>query len=282
MAPWIKKIGAGLWHYTLWLAWHYLFWWLAWKHLLWPIWTAMVQVVPPRAVCVSSEWRKEWRRYGGAVMTVAFLAGAGWVSATQSFVTVANGNLVHPSIWQWPLWLCIAGAVIGLYIVLTTYHDQLPMFGRERAPDHETKYSLGFSGIELLFSDEPTGLAARAALIFTNGCRSTIEAHLEDLVAQVGAKKTESSFTSRDIRILPFNTKAFRTPWVTGLAWDEPVLGEVTYIVTYGPPSGSPRFQRSHKIGFRTLAAISKGSTAGIRIDWWDVTPEVDTDLAQQ
>ena len=89
---------------------------------------------------VSSQWRKEWRRIGGSVVTVASLATITWASATQSFVVLKGNKLVHPALVQWPFILGLVGIGVGSYVVLTTYHDRLPMFGRER--DHSSQYAL--------------------------------------------------------------------------------------------------------------------------------------------
>ncbi len=47
------------------------------------------------------DWRTEWRRNGAGVMAATFLVGGGWVSASQTFVTSKNGQLVAPvALWM--------------------------------------------------------------------------------------------------------------------------------------------------------------------------------------
>jgi hypothetical protein len=91
---------------------------------------------------VSPEWRREWRGHGGGLLTVAALAGAGYITACQTFIVLQNGKLTHPSWWSWPFWVFLFFAAVGFYIVLATYQDSLFMPGRERPIDHSTKYSL--------------------------------------------------------------------------------------------------------------------------------------------
>src|SRR5690242_10714237 len=93
-------------------------------------------------VPVSQEWRKEWRRNGAGLMTVAAVAGAGYVSACQTFVILNDGELTHPSWWTWPFCVCLALAAVGSYTFMASYHDRLPFPGRERPVDHSTKYGL--------------------------------------------------------------------------------------------------------------------------------------------
>ena len=75
---------------------------------------------------VSPEWRKEWRRNGAGLMTLATVAGAGYISACQTFVVLSNGKLTHPSWWSWPTWIFMTLVVAGFYTFLASYHDLLP------------------------------------------------------------------------------------------------------------------------------------------------------------
>lgn len=135
---------------------------------------------------VSREWRQEWRRNSAGLMTVATVAGAGYVSACQTFVVLSNGKLTHPSWWSWPFWICLALAGCGFYTFLASYHDKLPFFGRERPIDHSTKYSLGLQGLNVTIrrwsdtSPEPGRVDARVGLVLINGSQEkVIRAYLE-------------------------------------------------------------------------------------------------------
>ena len=79
------------------------------------------------------EWRREWRRAGAGVMAGTFVVGGTWVSASQTFVTSKQGQLVHPSPWGWLLLVCGMGFILGFYAWLSTYWNRMPMFGRKQA-----------------------------------------------------------------------------------------------------------------------------------------------------
>ncbi len=89
-----------------------------------------------------SQWASDWRRTGGAVMTVAFVAMITWISACQTFVTTRNGETVHPSPFTWVLLVCVLVLVGGTYIVLSTYVSALPMIGKSDATDPHIELSV--------------------------------------------------------------------------------------------------------------------------------------------
>jgi len=212
------------------------------------------------------------------MISVSSLAGFGWLSASQSFVTLGrNDQLVHPSRWQWPFWVCVAGAVIGLYIVLTTYHDGLPMFGRERLVDHSTMYSLALVGLEMRFNRAPgvPGVGVRAGLVLTNGGPSVIEMTVEDLEVTVMDKSPDNpTLLTNSMRILPGHVKFFAAPWVLGIEDRQEIQGKIKYKIRYGPPSGSPAYLRSHEAVFASTGPIDPEKAPGV--DWYSLTPEQD------
>jgi hypothetical protein len=198
---------------------------------------------------------------------------------TPTHVT-PTGRLVHPSWWQWPLWVCFLGLFVGAYIVLTTYHDRFPMFGRARAVDHSSRFSLGLNSVALTVLFDPAGtLAVRVGLDLISGGSSVIEVHLDEMDVQVmGRPPDNNEFSTRDIRILPSRVKQFRSSFVSGLAPGTLISGEISYTVTYGPAIGFPRYRRKHKVGFGTLREITAIDMPS-PIDWWDLAPETDEDV---
>jgi hypothetical protein len=118
----------------------------------------------------TDNWRTEWRRNGAGVMAATFLVGGGWVSASQTFVTSKNGQLVHPSPYGWLLWVCAVGFAFGAYAWLTTYMPRLPMFGRAKARSAERWHMMNDLTertdrnrpiqVELIDRDRPIPLAA--------------------------------------------------------------------------------------------------------------------------
>jgi hypothetical protein len=146
---------------------------------------------------VSPEWRKEWRRNGGGLMTVAALAGAGYVSAFQTFIVLNNGRPSHPSWWSWPFWACIGLAALGFYIFLAAHHDKLFMLGRERPVDHSTKYSLGLMQVDMglrRYRTEPDRLDVRVQMTMLNGNQNSfLRAYLERMDVTVAGLAPEGN-----------------------------------------------------------------------------------------
>ncbi len=238
-------------------------------------------------VPVSREWRNEWRRNGAGLMTVATVAGAGYVSACQTFIVLSDGKLTHPSWWSWPFWLCLALAVTGFYAFLASYHDRLPFPGRERIVDHSTKYSLGLQNVHINLriwtneSPEPGRNDAQTALEFVNGTQDKfLRAYLEDMnVTIAGIPPELNAYSSREIRILPRNSRLFRSPYVMRIPTGDNIRGEISYSIVYGPPSGFPAYRRTHKLGFNTRQILNPGIIDLGGVNWYDIEAEADEDL---
>jgi hypothetical protein len=236
---------------------------------------------------VSRDWRNEWRRNGAGLMTLATIAGAGYVSACQTFVVLSNGKLTHPSWWSWPFWLCLILAAAGLYSFLASYHDRIPFPGRERVVDHSTKYSLGLQAVHLNLrvwtddSPEPGRYDARPALEFVNGTQDKfLRAYLENMDVTIAGLSPESnSYSSREIRILPRNSRLFRSPYIMRVPTGDNIRGEIAYSIIYGPPAGFPAYRRTHKLGFNTRQILNPGVIDLGGVDWHDIEPEADEDL---
>lgn len=240
-----------------------------------------------REVPVSQEWRREWRRNGAGLMTVATVAAAGYVSACQTFVVLKDGKLTHPSWWSWPFWVCLLLAAGGFYTFLASYHDRFPFPGRERPIDHSTKYSLGLQSVSLgiriwsMESPEPGRYDVQVVLDLVNGTQDKfIRAYLENMSVTVAGIAPEFDiYSTREIRILPRNIRGFRSPYIMKVPMGDNIRGELSYTIIYGPPSGFPAYRRTHKLIFNTRQILNPGITDLGGVDWQDIEPETDEDL---
>jgi len=228
---------------------------------------------------ISLEWRREFRRVGGGLLTVATISGVTWLSATQTFVTKSGGRFVHPDWNQWPFWLCMAAFALGLYVVLATFHDGLWMPGRVRTVDHETRYSLGLdtASLRILVYPASNTLGVQVTLSFLNAGDSTIRVHLEDMNVEVlGVSPPSNEFLNRNIKILPHHTRAFMSPQVVGLSVGPvPVSAEAKYQVTYSSVRGGPVYRRTHAVAITTKLPITEPGQ-DFQTDWWDLEDEND------
>ena len=238
-------------------------------------------------VPVSQEWRREWRRNGGGLMTVATAAAAAYISACQTFIVLSNGRLTHPSWWSWPFWICLVIAAIGIYAFLASYHDELPFPGRERTVDHSSKYSLGLQTVGLTVrrwtddSPEPGRADARISLMFVNGNNDRfLRAYLEKMDVTIAGIALESNdYSCREIRILPRNSRLFWSPFIMNIPIGDNVKGQVSYSIIYGPPSGFPAHRRTHRIEFTSHGILTREIADIGGIDWQDLEAEADEDL---
>jgi|GEM_PF-4144622 len=212
-------------------------------------------------------------------MTVSFLAGLGWLSATQNFVTVSKtGILVHPSSWQWPFWVCVAGFLIGLYIVLTTYHDKLPMFGRARPIDHSSMYSLAMDNFvcSIAKEDDASTIAISPGICFVNGGPSIIEYEIEKFDVTINGQPAERGQpNSTGARLLPGHKKNYRHSAIRHTPISPPPTGTLSYQVVYGPSGGASRYRRKHAVNFSILK-VDPASEPPALLDWEDREPETD------
>jgi hypothetical protein len=238
-------------------------------------------------VPVSNEWRHEWRRNGAGLMTVATVAGAGYISACQTFVVLSNGRLTHPKWWSWPFWACLILAAAGLYAFLASYHDSLPFPGRERPVDHSTKYALGLQSLNLNIrlwaaeSTDPGRIDSQVGLVLLNGTQDKfLRAYLEKLEVTIAGIAPESDeYATREIRILPQNSRTFFSPYIMKLPQGDNIGGELSYSIVYGPPSRFPAYRRTHKLRFNTRQILNPGITDFGGVEWYDIEPEKDEDL---
>jgi hypothetical protein len=187
---------------------------------------------------------KERRRVAGAFVFVGALVLGGWVSASQSFVTLRSGQLVHPSPFGWLFGVCVALMVVGIYMWTSTYKEWL-IPTKWRLVDHSLKYSLGFSKGTLQLGDTPTkgAVAVQLVIAMVNGGPSVIDVHLESMDVVVNGKSMSNThFLTRDLRILPNQEKQyFSAPVLNVFLGLKGVrlVAEVDYTVTYGPPGGA-------------------------------------------
>ncbi len=236
---------------------------------------AVSQAVPPvRRAPISREWRITTRRGAYGAMVLALTVGYTWVSATRD--------------WGWPLFPAAALLIVGLYVLLTTYVDQLPTIFR-REYDNSTKYTLWFDTFSqgwIKNEDDPRKFGLRAKLTFSNGGNQIIQFIVErfDLDVKVDDADSVSGGTSSTtpFRLLPGRGK---TVFFDGLGISEGTIsGTIRYAINYGPPSGFPSYRRTHAIEFQSIEPITGDMVANsverIVLDWWDLKPEEDEDLA--
>jgi hypothetical protein len=220
-------------------------------------------------------------------MTVAAVAAAGYISACQTFVVLSNGKLTHPSWWSWPTWIFLTLATAGFYTFLASYHDFLPFPGRERPVDHSTKYSLGLERVDINLmvwtdsSAEPGRYDAQVVLVLINGTQDKyLRAYLESMsVSIAGITPQDEAWSTREVRILPRNSKSFRSPHIIRVPTGDNIRGELSYSIIYGPPSGFPAYRRTHRLAFNTRQILNPGITDLGGVDWQDLEPEADEDL---
>jgi hypothetical protein len=100
---------------------------------------------PPWNPPVSPSWQKDCRRNGAAIISLFRVALLAWITASQTFIVLNGTKLVHPSSLSWPLYICIAGILVGGYTFAAADHEWLPIPSRGfEKPDHRMKYSLWF------------------------------------------------------------------------------------------------------------------------------------------
>jgi hypothetical protein len=227
-----------------------------------------------RQAPISSKWRTTTRRGAYAAMILALTVGYTWVSATQD--------------WGWPLLPAAVILIAGIYVLLTTYVDSLPIFGRERPVDHSTKYTLWFDQTWDTWSinvNDPGKLDLYMALQFSNGGNKVIEFWVDQLDMEVdGAESVSYASDLRGLRLLPGRNRRVGLPWVRGIP-EGSVSGTIRYAMYYGPPPLSrPSYRRTHTIRFAltqpiTCDMVANSGLEGVETEWWDVQSEEDKDL---
>jgi hypothetical protein len=231
------------------------------------------QAMPPvREAPISSEWRTTTRRGAYAAMILALTLGYTWISATRD--------------WGWPILPSAALLVVGIYVLLTTYIDQLPaIFGRDRPVDHSTKYTLWLDTFLHSFSiseDDPSKLNLRVSLKFVNGGNQIIEVAVDQLSVEVevnGANSVTSITSTSLFRLLPGRGRTFWPPDPAVIPQGT-ISGTVRYAITYGPPGGFPSYRRTHVMWFASTQPITgdivANSAERIVFDIGDHEPEED------
>lgn len=235
---------------------------------------------------ISVNWRKDCRRNGAAIISLFLIALLAWITASQTFIVLSGSKLVHPSSLGWPLYICIAGALLGSYIFAAADRKWMPIPGREyEKPDHSLKYSLWFKDIAiewLTYSDEPDKIYALVGIWISNGGRnSPIVVEVEKLDVVLNGVTPTSSGNYIPLRFLPDQTKRFLSSRLDHIPHGN-AAGEISYSLKYGPVSGFPVYRRTHKISFQLRTPIdpavvkSGGASSWL---WTELEPELDTDM---
>jgi len=221
-------------------------------------------------------WKREWRRRAGGVMGVAVLVGGGYVSASQSFVSVGkNGTLVHPSPFGWLLLVCLLLGLGALYSYAVTYWEWL-LPRRLRPVDHSTMYGLALAGCagNADLSNVNGQMIVQVGVVFVNSAKSVISYRVEDLTAKIDDIEVDSSaFPTTGGRLLPGHARSYMSPHL-GVPIAERIAAEVSYEVTYGPIGGFPRYRRTHKITI-ILSDIALPDRRGSN-NWLELEEETD------
>lgn len=245
-----------------------------------------ISSVPEWHPAVSPRWQRDRRRNGAGIVSVFLVALLAWITASQTFIVLSGNKLVHPSSLSWPLYICLVGIAFGGYVFLAADNEWLPIPGREyEEPDHSTRYSLWFQEptIEwLTYSDEPEKLYAQVGILLRNGGRdSPISARIERLDVELNGVNSTTTRHSIPLRMLPSQERRFMSGRLDDISHGN-ISGTVSYSITYGPVSGFPVYERTHKFTIQvrrpvTPKLIRSGDTPGLT--WTDVEPELDNDI---
>lgn len=232
------------------------------------------------------EWQRDCRRNGAAIVSLFLVALLAWITASQTFIVLNGNKLVHPSSLSWPLYICIAGILVGAYVFAAADRKYLPIPGREfEKPDHRMKYSLWFQEVTIEwhdFSEEPDKLYAQVGIWISNGGReSPIVVEVERLDVEMNGVKASTSKNFLPLRLLPNQRKRFMSDRLDDVPHGN-TSGIVTYWLKYGPVSGFPIYRRTHKVSYQlrmpiTPGLIRSGGTPGLT--WTELEPETDVDL---
>jgi hypothetical protein len=88
-------------------------------------------------------------------------------------------------------------------------------------------------------------------VIFVNGGPSIIEYEVDHMQVEIGGLTiTNPIFQTKGQRLLPGHKKSYSFPTIPGVPITPEVGGTMAYRVSYGPPSGRPRYLRTHKVSF--------------------------------
>jgi hypothetical protein len=117
-----------------------------------------------------------------------------------------------------------------------------------------------------------------------NGGSSVIQVHLNKLQVQVaGRTPINDIFVTRDFRLLPGHTKSFYTPVILGIPEGE-IAGEIKYEIIYGPPTGQPRYLRTHHVAITesqpiTCVMVESQNFDKVVLNYTDIHEEEDEDI---
>jgi hypothetical protein len=235
---------------------------------------------------VSPDWQRECRRNGAAIASLFLVALLAWITASQTFIVLNGNKLVHPSSLSWPLYVCIAGILVGAYVFAAADRRYLPILGREfEKPDHSMKYSLWFQDVAIewwTFSDKPDKVTAQIGIWISNGGReSPIVVEVERLDVEMNGVRSATSKGFIPLRFLPNQRKRFLSDGLDDIPHGN-TSGTVDYSLRYGPVSGFPVYRRTHKVRFQMRKLITPNlirSEGGPGLTWIELEPEVDTDI---
>jgi len=193
---------------------------------------------------------RDRRQLAGGLVAIMFTAGGTWLAASQSFVTVKSGKLIHPSPWNLWLGLCLGGVIIGLYMYSSTFWQRL-LPQKLRYVNLEAQYTLGLDscGFDPNQSKTSDNYSATFFIRLVNGGTQVLETELESFTALANGKApTSKEYGVVKHRILPGHTKMYRTALIEDLPKGVVLEGRMSYSVLYGYPSQEIRFRRTHSV----------------------------------
>jgi hypothetical protein len=103
----------------------------------------------------AEEHQSQWFSFGGVLFGGGVVVSADWIFAVKS---AAQQN--HLSFLDWPIWLSFIIMAMGIYAMLASYIDRLPLPGKERVRVAKLQrsvaygYLTGFHLIGSYLSDE--------------------------------------------------------------------------------------------------------------------------------
>jgi hypothetical protein len=250
------------------------------------------QPTEPAKRPVSPQWQKDCKRNGAGIIAVFVAAGLAWLTGSHTLVPLSNGRVVQPSLFGWPFYLCIAGALAGCWVYWAADHNYMPILGRRYVPvDRSAKYSLTFNEIKIGWFLEPSKsvsgpdpLNVRIAIAIGNGLTIPIQAYIERMDVKVNGKAPNAPIGGvRKLRLLPGQIREYRAPLVLDISTGS-VGGEVDYSIIYSSLNGIPAYRRTHKFAFGvnepiTLQGLRSGKSGST--DYTELENERDEDMPE-
>jgi len=222
-------------------------------------------------------------------MALFITAAFAWITGAHTFVVLNNGKLQHPSWLGWPLYVCIAGILVGGYTYLAATHARIPIPGRKFASiDHSAKYSLWFEqlSISINISNQAVDrVNGEVGIVFKNALSSLpIIVHLEKIEASICGVKVHDEPTSDAMTFVlpPGHERRASAPSIFGIPLGT-LNGEAYYSVIYGTADRFPAYRQTHKLGFGTTRAVTiddiPDNLPRIGFGYKDIEPSIITDL---